>query len=156
VARQLVGAAGSGAEKRQFRQPQGVRLFAFALIFSVLVLGVTKLLLPAYFGPPSVSDREAALHSAFTVVGLSLEQWKAREGVYPERLDQLVSRDLEAIPTDPWDPEERPLRYVVQGAGTGPGQEAVWLYSVGPDGIDDGGRRGPEGSALGDRLYPVW
>lgn len=150
------GADSAGDKRAALRAPQGVRLFALALGLSLLILGLTKVVLPAYFNSPSASERESSLHTAFTTLGLALEQWKSREGAYPDRLEQLVPQDIEAIPLDPWDPGAGSLRYVVQKAGTGAVQGAVLLYSVGPDGADDGGRGGPVGSSSGDRVYPVW
>jgi hypothetical protein len=132
-----------------------VRLFGLALGFSLLILGLTKVVLPAYFSAPTPAQREEALRRAFTTVGLALEQWKAKEGVYPERLEQLVPQHLEAIPLDPWDPGARSLRYVVHKSGTVAVQGAVLLYSVGPDGVDDGGLSRSVGSSV-DRVYPVW
>jgi hypothetical protein len=123
---------------------------------SLLILGLTKVVLPAYFGSPPPSEREASLRTAFTTLGLSLEQWKSREGTYPDRLEQLVPQDIEAIPLDPWDPGAGSLHYLVQKSGTAAVQGSVLLYSVGPDGVDDGGLGGPIGSSSVDRVYPVW
>ena len=41
---------------------------------------------------------------------------------------------LPPLPTDPWDPESKPLRYLRTGDG-------FVLYSVGPNGVDDGGAK---------------
>ena len=157
MARQLVGGTGPGGEQRALPSaPQGVRLFALALGLSLLILGLTKVVLPAYFSSPSPSEREASLRTAFTTLGLALEQWKSREGAYPDRLEQLVPQDIEAIPLDPWAPGASSLHYVIQKAGTDAVQGSVLLYSVGPDGVDDGGRGGSVGSSSVDRVYPVW
>jgi hypothetical protein len=127
-----------------------------ALGVALLILLVTKVILPASFGPPVAAEREAALRVAFGELGLALERWKGREGVYPERLEQLVPQDIAAVPRDPWDPESGLLRYSVRQTGDGPEQGAVLLYSVGPDGVDNGGLGGADRGAGLDRLYPVW
>jgi hypothetical protein len=138
--------------ERRAQRPQGLRLFAWAVALTLVLLFGTKVLLPAYLAPPPPGEREAALNSAFTSVGLALERWKAQEGDYPQRLEQLVPSLLAAIPSDPWDDEGGPLRYRARSGGEG----KVLLYSVGPDSVDDGGRAAPGGSDASDRLYPVW
>lgn len=102
------------------------------------------------------AEQEATLRGAFVDLGLALERWKGREGVYPERLEQLVPQDIAAVPRDPWDPHAGPLRYSVGQTGGGSEQGQVLLYSVGPDGVDNGGLGGADRGAGIDRLYPVW
>ena len=62
-------------------------------------------------------------------VGFAIEQFRAREGRVPELLTELVPRDMDAVPIDMFD--GKPLKYVVRGG-------EPLLYSVGPDGVDDG------------------
>jgi hypothetical protein len=153
----MVRRPGHGDVRRsQATPPQGLRLFGLALGVVLLILLVTKVILPATFRVPVAAEREAALRVAFVELGLALERWKGREGAYPERLEQLVPQDIAAVPQDPWDPEERLLRYTVRQTGDGPEQGAVLLYSVGPDGVDNGGLGGADRGAGVDRLYPVW
>lgn len=54
-------------------------------------------------------------------------------GPYPERLDALVPDVVAVVPTDPF--AGAPLRYERRGDG-------YLLYSVGTNGIDDGGTNG--------------
>jgi hypothetical protein len=61
-----------------------------------------------------------------TQTACALFDWRAKQGRFPERLDQAVS----PLPVDPYD--GRPLRYRCEGAG-------FVLYSVGPTGKFDGG-----------------
>ncbi|MEM8783743.1 MAG: hypothetical protein AAGE65_12930 [Planctomycetota bacterium] len=65
------------------------------------------------------------------LVGIALELYRRAEGQWPESLDALVPSYLPAIPDDPF--ADAPMRYLVHD-----GRPRV--YSVGPDGDDDGGR----------------
>lgn len=51
----------------------------------------------------------------------------------PDRLEQLTPEFLDELPIDPFDSEDRPLRYVRTDDG-------YLIYSIGEDGKDDGGR----------------
>lgn len=61
---------------------------------------------------------------------LAVEEWRLENGRWPESLEQLVPGFLDTVPEDPF--SDRPLYYVKADTG-------VALYSVGPDGQDDGG-----------------
>ncbi len=63
----------------------------------------------------------------------ALRLWKAEHGTWPESLDQLVPAILPAVPLDPYDPAGKPLRYNRT-------DEGFLLYSVGQNGVDDGGK----------------
>lgn len=66
------------------------------------------------------------------ITELALRCYQSEQGRAPERLDQLAPKYLQHVPTDPFD--EQPLVYRSQGTN--------WLlYSVGPDGVDEGGKR---------------
>ena len=67
-------------------------------------------------------------------IALALKCHKARRGAYPESLEQLESDVLPVLPCDPF--TERAFRYKREGEG-------FVLYSLGPNGIDDGGTGGP-------------
>ncbi len=67
---------------------------------------------------------------------LAIEVFRARTGHAPESLAELVPADLDAVPVDPF-AGNAPLRYRRE-AGDGAGVGYV-LYSVGPDGEDQGG-----------------
>jgi hypothetical protein len=62
---------------------------------------------------------------------IAIERYRRRHHAWPERLDELVPEFLPQVPTDPFD--GRPVRYVVQ-------PDKYLLYSVGRDGVDNGGQ----------------
>ena len=70
---------------------------------------------------------------------IAVERFRRRHGKLPERLGQLVPEFLPKVPDDPYTGE--PLRYLIEENG-------YVVYSVGPDGVDDGGKsddsRGPD------------
>ena len=68
-------------------------------------------------------------------VRCAVQAYRQREGVYPRTLTQLASDYLAKVPSDPC--SGKAFRYVLTRLdGTG----AYALYSVGPDGDDDGGK----------------
>ncbi len=69
-----------------------------------------------------------------TQVALTLAIYRADHGMYPAGLHALTPRFIKAVPNDRYDKKGGPLRYRRQGDG-------YVLYSVGPNGIDDGGER---------------
>lgn len=77
----------------------------FTLIEMLVVMAVVALLLtialPRYFGALEKS-REVALQENLKVMRLSLEQFFADKGRYPDTLDELVEQKyLSAVPIDP-------------------------------------------------------
>ncbi|MCA1595746.1 MAG: hypothetical protein LC772_04910, partial [Chloroflexi bacterium] len=62
---------------------------------------------------------------------LALRAYRLEHGHYPARLDEMVPEILKRVPTDPF-AAGQPLRYHRSDG-------ACILYSVGPDGKDDGG-----------------
>ena len=76
---------------------------------------------------------------------LALRAYQTKRGRPPARLDDLVTNYLRRVPPDPF--TGQPMAYRPQGTH--------WLlYSVGPDGVDDGGRPAGRGSpARGDLLF---
>lgn len=63
---------------------------------------------------------------------MALRAYKLEHGAYPETLTQLTPDYLKAVPADPF-ALSGPMRYKRRGAN-------YVLYSLGPDGKDDGGR----------------
>ena len=61
---------------------------------------------------------------------LAVEQFRQTNGRLPAALDELVPAYLDAVPPDPFD--GKPLRYHTLDKG-------YVVYSIGPDGIDNGG-----------------
>jgi hypothetical protein len=82
---------------------------------------------------------------------LALERYRLAHGRWPEGLDGLTPKLLAEVPADPFDGQ--PLRFRRL-------EDGVVVYSVGPDGEDNGGRidrRNPSasGTDLGFRLWDV-
>jgi hypothetical protein len=63
-------------------------------------------------------------------VAVAMTRFRLDHGTLPGKLDELVPKYLEAIPIDPFD--GKGLRMAVKG-------DRWIIYSVGPDGVDDGG-----------------
>jgi hypothetical protein len=85
---------------------------------------------------PSVSTAVAAegrarMRDALDQVGFALVAYRADHGTYPESLNVLPAKYIARLPQDFF--TEQPLRYKRQGGG-------FLLYSVGSNGVDDGGR----------------
>jgi hypothetical protein len=62
---------------------------------------------------------------------MALKRYQLKHGDYPANLDALVPEFVSAVPFDPVDGQ--PLRYRLNADGT------FVLYSVGENGVDDGG-----------------
>jgi hypothetical protein len=83
------------------------------------------------------------------VAALAAERHRLKNGRWPDKLADLVPKLLPEVPADPYDGQ--PLRYVRTVDG-------VTVYSVGPDGKDNGGKVDPAnperpGTDLGFRLW---
>ncbi|MEE2830448.1 MAG: hypothetical protein VX498_14765 [Myxococcota bacterium] len=155
LARHLVGLHSpdhAGGERRSGRRPRMLMLSLGTVAFVLLALLGTEFILPALTPGPSAEQRQLRLVASFTEVGLALEAFRAQKGSYPQSLSALVPEHLEALPDDPFDSSGAPLRYRSQGTEQG----SIVLYSVGPDGIDDGGVAQEPVHGRGDLLYPVW
>ena len=82
-------------------------------------------------------------------VALALEQFRMKNGVWPEHLRDLVPNYLDEIPMDPFRQDFLHMKATDEG---------LIVYSVGPDGVDDDGNidadtRWMVGSDLGFRLW---
>jgi hypothetical protein len=73
--------------------------------------------------------REAALEMA-----LAAQIYRRRHGKFPDRVEQLLEAGLETLPVDPYGTSGQLMRYRVDET-TG----AVVVWSVGQDGVNDGG-----------------
>lgn len=123
------------------RQIGNLRLFEFSQVsskFSTLQLYdaigcaiVAKNLLPPTAGVLSVVDLEILREDLIALV-LALEHFARRHTSYPETLDALVPDFIEAVPVDLYSKSKERLRYLVQ-------DDAIYLFSVGLNGKDDGG-----------------
>jgi hypothetical protein len=79
-----------------------------------------------------LSFREVA-QRRMTATALAICLYEADHGRRPARLADLVPDYLPAIPADPFSPDDRPICYL-------PNDDLPRLYSVGLNGVDDGGR----------------
>ena len=103
---------------------------------------VNQILLPfltEYGG--HLDDVKAETQNALLLTMLALRAYRLDHGAGPPTLSALVPRYLPAVPADPF-ALSGPLRFKRVGAKS-------LLYSVGPDGKDDGGR------AIFDRTLPA-
>jgi hypothetical protein len=62
---------------------------------------------------------------------VAMELFRRESGHYPDHLDTLVPRYLEAVPIDPFSGKQMRYRLTTN---------SYLLYSIGPDRKDDGGR----------------
>jgi hypothetical protein len=99
---------------------------------------VLKLFSEAAFSLQRILNRVYYIETAreLTVTALALKRYQLRHGQYPPALSALVPELLPALPLDPADGQ--PLRYRLKSDG------AFLLYSVGENGVDDGGDAAPE------------
>ena len=97
-----------------------------------------------YFGGGGLNNvvrKTLQLEAARRVVmtAIALKRFQIKHGQWPETLDKLAPEFLAEVPIDPYD--GKPLKYHPNTDGT------FLLYSVGEDGIDDGGDAMPAKSA---------
>lgn len=87
------------------------------------------MLLPSFSGlVERHGDTVAKLRCAGA--GLAAERFRLDNGRFPDTVDALVPRYLDAVPIDPFD--QQPIRLAVS-------EDGIVIYSVGPDRTDDGG-----------------
>ena len=67
-------------------------------------------------------------------IALAVERYRLANNALPEQLIDLAPRFLESVPLDPYDGQ--PLRYRQLDPG-------FVVYSIGPDGVEDGGKERP-------------
>lgn len=97
---------------------------------------MTGMLLPA-LGKFISKDANHRAQARTAVVALAVERFRfANNGKLPDQLSALIPTYLEKIPIDPYDGQ--PLRYKRTDKG-------YIVYSIGPDGVDDGGIEAPPG-----------
>jgi len=99
----------------------------------------TAMLVPA-LGRAFEEEVKARTRLKVARAALAVEQWRLKNGAWPESLDALVPDLLDAVPQDPF--ADGPVGYV-QAAG------GAIVYSVGPNGQYDGGHSIDEARAAG-------
>jgi hypothetical protein len=87
---------------------------------------------PGYWATKQATLRSTTVRRLLTME-LALRQYRLDTGALADRLEVLVPNYASRLPTDPYDAENRDLRYARAADG-------YLLYSVGYDGDDDGGR----------------
>lgn len=78
------------------------------------------------------SSLETSILSSCTKIGIGAERFFRKNGRYPDDLTQLVPDFLEQVPEDPFG--MGPLIYL-------PEENGFAVYSVGENGVDDGGKK---------------
>lgn len=98
---------------------------------------IASLLMPAY-DRFIIQHYRARTERRLVATGLALRLYAVGHGgAYPKTLDELVPNYLPAVPKDPFAAGDKPLDYSVTDA------TAPLVYSVGEDGVDDGGSMTP-------------
>lgn len=111
---------------------------------------ITRTLLPAVAKMGEASRRKHAMMCC-TIIALAAERYRRDKKVWPDNLEQLRPQHLAAEMLDPFD--GKPLRYRRV-------EDGVIVYSVGADGVDNGGNLDRErpampGVDIGVRLWDV-
>lgn len=101
---------------------------------------MSNLLRPA-LGAAVKTDLQLRARLRTAVAAMAAERYRLDHGRLPDDLQDLVPRYLDEVPLDPFTGEE--LRYTRTAAAV--------IYSVGHDGVDDGGR---DGDQPGERYTP--
>lgn len=98
---------------------------------------ISRVLLPLFSNLQTKDTDAGPTQNALLAGTLALRAYRADHGKYPPTLAALVPGYLSRVPNDPFAARvpNTPLRYKPAPAG-----KSFLLYSVGPDGKDDGGR----------------
>jgi hypothetical protein len=108
---------------------------------------ITYLLLPALSKISEAFRRKHAILRC-TIVALAAERYRQDKKIWPDKLDQLCPHYLTAVPVDPHD--GAPLRYRRL-------KDGVVIYSVGGDGVDNGGNLSDNPTKVGaDMGFSLW
>lgn len=79
-------------------------------------------------------------------IALAMCRYRAKNGRYPEKLDDLIPDFIALVPLDPFDGKPIRLKY---------SDDKLVIYSVGPDGIDDGGATFDAQTQKGDITFEL-
>jgi hypothetical protein len=107
---------------------------------------INEVLLPVFERARCNLARDATGNCQMATM-LALRAFQLERGRYPTTLRELTPRYLKHVPIDPFGDTE-PLRYENQG-------NTYLLYSIGPDGVDDGGRPIEAGSGSRSTRYYI-
>ena len=89
--------------------------------------------------------RNAEVIKQMAVSAIALKRYQLKHGSYPLDLNSLVPEFLPSVPLDPVNGQ--PLRYRLKADGT------FLLYSVGDNGVDDGGNPSPPKNIRSSNFY---
>ena len=106
---------------------------------------------PAQIDPTVAGEGLVSCATALERAAIAVETFRAEQGVDPAGWDDLVPGLLDEPPHDPGDPSGGNLRLQVPSWDP----DSLLLYSVGPDGRDDGGKALVSETGLGDVVYVV-
>ncbi|HEX8551612.1 MAG TPA: hypothetical protein VF681_08660 [Abditibacteriaceae bacterium] len=95
----------------------------------------SRSMLGDYYGQIRFLSARSDASNAVWLCALALRAFRVENGTYPTRLDELMSGYLKAVPADPFGGGEK-LRYKRTA-------NSYVLWSIGPDGKDDGGKPVP-------------
>jgi hypothetical protein len=87
------------------------------------------------------SLRRGQAYNGLVRLHYAIRAFQLQENRLPKSLEELVPRELKSIPKDPFNGKD----FVYQ-----PGKDRYLLFSVGPNGVDDGGVEDPQDSNQGD------
>jgi hypothetical protein len=104
---------------------------------------ITSIIAPALRKTIESGARAQAIHST-AETAIAMTRYKLEHGAYPVTLEPLVPDYLDEIPADPFD--GKPLRLAHKAD--------QWIvYSIGPDGVDDGGTPSEHMTKKGDITF---
>ena len=126
------------------------RIVASAVLLLLLVIAVV-LYPQSRNGGDAEIDALLQTYQQLERVGLALQRFHQEHGDYPGSLSELVPQHLASLPEDPFVRGSGGLKYL---GGLARGQRRL-LYSVGPDGVDQGGLSMDPITGRGDMVYPV-
>jgi hypothetical protein len=105
---------------------------------------IQKMRQPSEAGFETAEQRARAYRRLLAVkLALAAYHLDHPDSPVPPSLDALVPGELHAVPVDPYAKDKGPLRLHVDTGG-----KTAHVYSVGPDGKDDGGAPTPAGSIV--------
>lgn len=104
---------------------------------------VAGLILPSVSGANEAAFRTDARH-AVAQTALAMHRYRAKQGNFPDRLQQLSPEVISMLPRDPYDGNPLQLKKTSTG----------WIvYSVGPDLKDESGRKFDDSKKTGDLTF---
>jgi hypothetical protein len=91
---------------------------------------ISAMMLPS-LSKPVVKEVQCTAQLRLALSAIAVERYRLALGKLPDALGDLVPKYLPSVPEDPFDGQPIRFKHV---------EEGYVIYSIGPDGIDDGGR----------------